>query len=166
MPGPPDRSAGARVTWSAPHEALRERTSFVLQDVARTMRARTEEQLCDVGLSWMSFSLLLVVARVGGLPQQALAARTGVDRSSASAVLADLEYEGYVTRQPSRADARRVQVDITPTGKAILAEAEAAVQRGERDALRGLTARERARLHTLLDRLVRDDRPAFFKRWA
>lgn len=112
------------MTWSAPHAALRERPSFVIRDVARTMRARTEEQLREVGLTWTSFPLLLVVARAGALSQQALA------------------------------------------GRAVLAEAEAGVERGEREALRGLTARERGRLHTLLDRLVRDDRPAFFKRWA
>jgi len=149
---------------AAPHPALRERPAFVIQDVARTMRARVDEQLRESGLTWLTFSLLLVAASVDRLSQQALASKARIDRNRTSATLEDLEYEGFVARIPSPTDRRRVLVQATPAGRGLLAEAIPAIERGELEALRGLTARERARVHTLLERLVRDDRPAFLRR--
>jgi len=149
---------------AAPHPSLRERPAFVVQDVSRTMRARVDEQLQESGLTWLSFSLLLVADSVDRLSQQALASKARIDRNRTSAALVDLEYEGYLARIPSPTDRRRVLVEATPTGRGLLAEALPAVERGELAALRGLTPRERARLHTLLERLVRDDRPAFLRR--
>jgi DNA-binding MarR family transcriptional regulator len=146
-----------------PHSAMRRLTAFVIQDVARTVRARVDEQLSESGLSWVSFSLLLVAAHVDGLNQQTLALKAGVDRNRASAVLEDLEYEGYVTRRAGRHDARRVDVTITAEGRQVVAEGLAAVERGEASAMRGLRRRERERVHALLVRLVRDDSPRVFK---
>jgi len=150
---------------AAPHPALRRRTAFVLFDVARTTRARVDEELGESGLTWLLFSLLLVAGEIDGLSQQALAQRAGADRNRTSAALADLEYEGMVARERSRADGRRTVVDLTPSGRALLAEATPGVERAERAALKGLDRRERERLHSLLDRLVRDDTPAWFKRF-
>jgi DNA-binding MarR family transcriptional regulator len=150
---------------AAPHRLLRERPAFVVQDVAANMRARVEQELRETGLSWVDFALLLVAVHVGGLPQQALASRAGIDRSRTSAALTNLEYEGLVERSQCVEDARRTLVAATEAGGGILAEALEAVDRGERKALHGLSARERARLHSLLDRLVQDDTPPFFRRW-
>jgi DNA-binding MarR family transcriptional regulator len=149
----------------APHSVMRRRPAFVVQDVARTMRARVDEELRESGLSWVSFSLLLVATEVDGLAQQTLATKAGVDRNRTSALLGDLEYEGFVTRRRSRDDARHMSVEITSEGRALVAEALAHVERGEVAAMRGLRARERARLHALLERLVRDDTPPFLKRF-
>ena len=114
------------------------------------------------GVSWLTFSLLLVVARVDGLSQRPsppepasiarlcrLCSRTSSTGSRGSDPLAD----GPPARPRAR-HARRTR----PARRG---------HRGPRAArarsLRGLTARERARLHTLLERLVRDDRPAFLR---
>jgi hypothetical protein len=50
---------------------------------------------------------------------------------------------------------------------ALLGDAEAllAVERGELAAMRGLSKRERQRLHRLLERLVGDDTPPLQKRF-
>ena len=150
---------------ATPHPVMRRLVAFVLQDVARTIRARVDEELSQSGLTWVSFSLLLVAAEVDGLAQQTLAMKAGIDRNRASAVLEDLEYEGYVTRRRSRDDARRVDVAITAEGRRLVAEGLSAVERAELAAMRGLRRRERERVHALLVRLVRDDTPAFFKRF-
>ncbi len=150
---------------SAPHSVMRQLPAFVLQDVARTVRARVDEELSESGLTWVTFSLLLVAAAVDGLNQQTLARKAGVDRNRASAVLEDLEYEGYVTRRRSRMDARRVEVSITTEGRHAVSEGREAVERGELAAMRGLRRRERERVHALLVRLVRDDTPTF-ARWG
>jgi DNA-binding MarR family transcriptional regulator len=151
--------------YAAPHPALRRRLAFVVQDAARNVRAAVDRELREEGLVWWTFALLLVLSEVDGLAQQTLATKAGIDRNRASAVLRDLEYEGYVTRRRSRADARQVGVSITPEGRALVAAGIRAVERGERKALRGFRAREQARLHELLARLVRDDTPAFFRRF-
>jgi DNA-binding MarR family transcriptional regulator len=149
---------------AAPHSALRERPAFAIRDLARTMASCVEEQLRETELTSVDVALLIVAARVDGLSQQALATRAGVDRNTASTALTRLEREGHVSRESSPSDARRVLVAATATGRAALANALAAVERGERHALRALDARQRSQFRELLAQLVRDDTPEFFKR--
>jgi DNA-binding MarR family transcriptional regulator len=150
---------------AAPHPALRARPAFAIRDLARTMASCVEEQLRQTDLTSVEVALLLVAAQVEGLSQQALATRAGVDRNRASTALMRLEREGHVSRRSSASDARRILVAIITTGRAALAHALVAVERGEREALRALDVQQRARFEELLTQLVRDDTPEFFRRW-
>jgi DNA-binding MarR family transcriptional regulator len=76
----------------------------------------------------------------------ALAARTHTHQSSVSVVVARLVGIGLVTRRRSRTDGRRVELALTPAGRARLARAPAAAQERLVAALERLSSRERARL--------------------
>jgi DNA-binding MarR family transcriptional regulator len=149
---------------AAPHAALQERPAFAIQDLARTVRSCVDQQLEGTRLTWVDFALLLVADRVQRLSQQAVASRARVDRNRASVALAELERRGYLSREQSAADARKLEVTLTVPGRAVLAEARAAVERGERHALRPLDDHERAWFEALLARLVTDETPPFFRR--
>jgi DNA-binding MarR family transcriptional regulator len=49
-----------------------------------------------------------------------VAAQLGIDRSGASRLIASAEDRGYVSRRINKADARRVELSITRTGRALL----------------------------------------------
>lgn len=57
-----------------------------------------------------------------------LAARTFTHQSTVSGVVSALLARGLVTRRPARDDARRVDVALTASGRALLAEAPTTVQ--------------------------------------
>jgi DNA-binding MarR family transcriptional regulator len=79
-----------------------------------------------------------------------LAKQTMTDQSSVSAVLARLEEKGLVSRAPSKADARRTIVSITPAGEGILKGAPQTLQERLVFALRQMPAES---LHTMTEDL-------------
>ena len=151
------RRPGDRLTL--PHRRLRERTAFVLQRVAANMRKQVEMELAEAGtgVGWAGFTLLAVLGYLREAPQASVSSRACLDRTSAAQVFADLEADGFVERRQRPDDRRHILVAITPSGRATLEAATAAVERGERAALKGLRAREQARVHALLDRVVPED---------
>ena len=132
-----------------PHAVLRAQSSFVLLRLAARMREAVQEELEELGLRWEPALALLVCRAVDGLSQQALADRTGLDRTTVSQLLADLEEDGYLQRRPSPVDRRRRGVHLTRAGLGLAADAAAALERAERTALRPLRGRERQRLAQL-----------------
>src|SRR4029453_9455083 len=57
-----------------------------------------------------------------------LAERTATHQSSVSVVVRRLVERGLVVRTPSAADKRRIEIDVTPAGRALLAEAPITIQ--------------------------------------
>jgi DNA-binding MarR family transcriptional regulator len=57
-----------------------------------------------------------------------LAARTATDQSSVSVVVSRLVAGGHVKRSPSPVDRRRVELSLTPSGRALLQKAPEAAQ--------------------------------------
>jgi DNA-binding MarR family transcriptional regulator len=121
-----------------------------LAETSGRVRAEVDVELWELGLDWPCRLALVIVRAVGGLPQEALSDRTGIDRSSPSVLVRDLEADGFLERCPHPEDARKVVCRPTRAGSGIEAEAQRAVDAGTRAALRRLTARERLRLEKLL----------------
>ena len=130
--------------------ALSTDLAFLLAETSARVRVEVDNELREVGLDWSCRLALLIVRAVGGLSQEALSDRTGVDRSSLSALLGDLEEEGFIKRGPHPEDARKRICWTTRAGSGIEAEAQRAVDVGTRSALMRLTSRERLRLEELL----------------
>jgi DNA-binding MarR family transcriptional regulator len=127
--------------------------------VAAALRETVDAELREVGLTWADFMVLAVVSALDGPSQEAIHNRVAVDRGSLSRLVRDLEYEGLIERYRGRPDGRRVHCSATPTGVAVASEASRAVDDAARKALRLLHAKERSRLHVLLERaLDRRDR--------
>jgi DNA-binding MarR family transcriptional regulator len=85
-----------------------------------------------------------------------LADRTATHQSSVSVVVGRLVERGFVRRSASRTDRRRVQFELTPAGREILAEAPTTISRELVAALRRLTRVDREKLADLLERWVID----------
>jgi DNA-binding MarR family transcriptional regulator len=79
-----------------------------------------------------------------------------LDPNNCVLLLNDLDESGYVERRRDPADRRRHIVEITPSGLAALEEAERKLETLEDEVLGNLDQGERAQLHELLSKALRD----------
>ena len=73
------------------------------------------------GLAPLALRLLHDIGRAGVESATAIAARDGIRIQSLTRILADLERQNLIARQPDPEDRRRKQIILTPAGKARLA---------------------------------------------
>src|SRR3712207_883885 len=90
--------------------------------LAITRTARRLRQEAGGALSPSQGAALAVIERHGPLTPSELAAREGIQRPTATRVLARLEELGLVARAADPADGRSSLVTVTPAGAALLEE--------------------------------------------
>ena len=100
------------------------------------------------------FAVLAALEEYGSLSQADLGRRLGLDRNDVSTVLARLEAEGRVRREPDAVDPRRNRVTATTAGLRYLSELQDHADVVQRDLLGALNTKERTQLVALLDRVL------------
>jgi DNA-binding MarR family transcriptional regulator len=125
-----------------------------IRKLVRTLRTSASTVERDTGLSSAQLFVLQMLNEAPANSVNDLAARSMTDQSSVSVVVARLEAKRLVTRLPSRADARRTTVSITPAGRMLIEGAPATVQGRLIAALLQLTPETRAQLTTLIETLT------------
>jgi DNA-binding MarR family transcriptional regulator len=88
--------------------------------VAVTRLARRLRQEGQSGLTPSMASALVTVERHGPMTPSELAAAEGVQRPTATRVLASLEAAGMIVREPDPADGRSQRVRVSPAGARVL----------------------------------------------
>ena len=126
------------------------RSGALLDHLARRMRASGETVLTSVGLRPRHLIALTVLRDFGGSTQQALATTLQIDRTNLVGLLNELEADKLIARRRSAADRRRHIVELTPTGREVLAKAEFALAAVEDAVLGSLDAAQRETLYQLL----------------
>jgi DNA-binding MarR family transcriptional regulator len=129
----------------------------LLTRLAKQVYRRSSEEL--LGMHPRLLMALSYVRDHDGRPQQELAEALCMDANNVVLLLNELEDLGYVTRRRDTADRRRHLVELTNKGARALTGAERAQESIEDDVLRGLEPSERATLHALLVRALRDAEP-------
>nr|WP_254626714.1 MarR family transcriptional regulator [Myxococcus sp. CA039A] len=140
-----------------------------IRRIVRLLRvsARASERL--VGISGAQLFVLQQLAEAGPCSINALAERTLTHQSSVSVVVARLLERGLATRRPSAEDGRRVEVALSPLGRALLRETPAMAQARLITGLRRLEPGAREGLAQGLSALVRElglegnEAPLFFE---
>ncbi len=132
-----------------PDEQLR----MIIQRLARRIRAeRAGESISDTQLG-----VLWRLRNDGPTTPGELATAERVSAPSMNRTLNALEASGFVRRDPSDDDARKVRVSLTPSGEHIIAETRRLRRQWFHARLEELTATERAALEAarpVLDRLA------------
>jgi DNA-binding MarR family transcriptional regulator len=124
----------------------------------RLSSTRLHRQLrreAGVALTPSQMSALATIDRLGAVTLGALAEHEGVAPPSITKVLALLEADGFVVREPDPADRRVNYVSATPKGSALVAESRRRKTAWLTGRIRELTADQRQRLADALD--VLDD---------
>ena len=101
--------------------------------------------------------VLALVDGVPGISQDAVVDRTGIDRTTVSHLLRELEDRGYLERVPDPLDRRRARSTVTEVGSRVAAAGEAEADAATRRVLGRISARERRRLDQLLGRALGAD---------
>jgi DNA-binding MarR family transcriptional regulator len=113
------------------------------------------------GLSAVEVNVLRTVVAAGPLRVSELARWQGVDKSTMTPQVRELEERGLLARRPDPHDRRGVLVSATPRGRRVRSRMDAAGAAVFDEILRDWSAADRTALADLLDRLVAelDERP-------
>jgi DNA-binding MarR family transcriptional regulator len=121
--------------------------------ISATRLARRLRQEAHTGLSPSQLSALTAVERHGPLTLGALADHEQVAPPSITRVVAKLEADGFLTRQPDPADRRVTRVVVTPKGRALIRTSRRRKTTWLTTRLDHLDDDQRARLADALDAL-------------
>jgi DNA-binding MarR family transcriptional regulator len=130
----------------------------LLTRLAKQVYRRSSEEL--LGMQLRLLMALSYVRDHDGAPQQELADVLCMDANNVVLLLNELEDLNYVTRRRDPEDRRRHLVELTAQGRRALTSAERAQESIEDEVLQGLQPDERAVLHELLLRALREAEPA------
>jgi DNA-binding MarR family transcriptional regulator len=128
---------------------------WALGTLLRTYLTQMDDVVADLPGGARGFQVLSVVSAADCGNQAAIAERLGLDRTTMTYLLDDLQKHRLVSRRPDPADRRARQVILTKTGAATLARLADHVGRVEANLLSGLSAADAATLRMLLARAAR-----------
>ena len=126
-----------------------DRLILELRAIHRTMNALYEGKG-----SWKR--VLIVLGRTGPITQKALTNRLGIQPGSVSAVLGKMEAMGLITRTPSAADQRTMDLRLTPEGESQAALAADQRAARHREMFACLSSEDKTALLRLLETLNAD----------
>jgi DNA-binding MarR family transcriptional regulator len=125
-----------------------------IRRIVQALRVSTRAAERRLGISGAQLFVLHALSEAPAHSLNELAARTFTHQSSVSTVVERLVKKRYVSRKRSTADARRVVLSLTPSGRALLRSSPDIAQLRLISALRELPPRSRRSLASLLDRVV------------
>src|SRR4249919_1901407 len=147
-------------TGSAPpsvgDEQAIERSMNAVRSIVRALRINTRAIESQMGISLAQLFVLQQLADRPANSLNELAERTATHQSSVSVVVRRLVDNGYVSRTTSAHDKRRIEIDVTPTGRGLLADAPSTIQLQLVTSLRGMSGSDQKKLADLLDRWLHD----------
>lgn len=154
-----DRAADGRTarTRTAPDlGVLPGLIGYQLRLAQRAIFADFADAVGAVGISPGLFGILVVIGENPGLTQQTLANAAQLDRSTVVTVIDKLEDRGLVERRA--ADRRSNGLFLADKGATLLRGLKRKVAQHERRVVQNLSARERAQLVALLQRILPERR--------
>lgn len=137
-----------------PARGLGRRAGFLLVQLGTNEHRRFAERLAALDLHPRHFGMLSHLAVSEGCSQQALGDALGVHRSALVALVDDLEQRGLAQRRRDPHDRRAYALYLTPRGRELLADLERIADDRESELLGALSATERSRLVSLLQRIA------------
>ena len=127
-----------------------------IRRIVRLLRLSSREAEREVGLTGAQLFVIQKLAEAGMLSVNELAERTHTHQSSVSVVAQSLVEKRLVSRSKAAADARRLELSLTPAAKALLRKAPGAAQDRLIDAIKKLPGAARSQLAKSLSRLVEE----------
>ena len=138
-----------------------------LRRIVRVLRESSRDTEQQLGVSGAQLFVLKALSGSRAISLNDLAARTYTHQSTVSMVVKRLVDRGLVSRATSQLDARRVELELTRRGRALLARAPRATQDRLIEGLEKLSRKERLALATALHHWVEamqldNEEPAMF----
>ena len=150
-------------TMSTPYR-LHASLGYQLSLAARIQERRLEEGLRGLGLTRISWCILLAVGNEGLRHPSDIARFVGIDRTATSRALKQMETDGLVQRKAGEDDRRTTSVVMTPHGAGLLGRGTPIAEANNARMEARLSDTERADLDRLL-RKVREGDPVQLDRF-
>ena len=125
-----------------------------IRRLVRHLRLADRAAQSELGISGAQLFVLAELGKTSALSLNDLAARTRTDQSSVSVVVSRLVDAGLVTRERDARDARRLVLNLTKNGRAMLQRAPAVAQEQILDLIERLAPAERKRFGDSFTALV------------
>jgi DNA-binding MarR family transcriptional regulator len=154
---PASRPAGrsARAGGAAdPLHALYSRPGFLIRRAHQIAVSLFIEEMGALGVTPTQSGILFVLSHRSGLDQISVARLLGLDRSTASMVIAKLVKAGWVARAVGSGDRRRRALVLTPAGRRLIDRLAEPLERARARVLSPFTAEEAAQFVALLDKFT------------
>ncbi|MFE3516128.1 MarR family winged helix-turn-helix transcriptional regulator [Streptomyces sp. NPDC059166] len=153
QPTPPGTAdAPCSVTGTPPPSVLGLNT-YLMYATGKAARRRLTDALAAHGLRLWHLTILAMLDEAGRLSKGDLATRLDMNQSDLTRTVTDLDAAGYVECARDASDRRRIEVALTPAGRAALTRLQADVTGTETELLAALDHEERERFTDLLRRV-------------
>ena len=106
-----------------PAQLLDNQLCFALYSASLAMTKLYKPMLDSLGLTYPQYLVMLVLWEHDGLSVSSLGERLSLDSGTLTPLLKRMETAGWLVRQRSSEDERRVQVSLSPTGRQLQAQA-------------------------------------------
>lgn len=137
-----------------------------LRRITQALRLSSSVVQTKLGITGAQLFVLQQLADNPVSSLRELQTRTFTDQSSVSVVVSRLVTAGHVTRKRSKTDARRIELTLTPSGRALLRKAPELAQTKLVEELRAIVARDLKTTAVVLERVARavapDEETAMF----
>jgi len=134
---------------------LHESLGYRLSIASRQQERRLDDGLRDLGLTRITWCVLLAIGNEDLTQPSDIAQFVGIDRTATSRALRQMENDGLIARASGQDDRRTRCVTLTPGGQRVLAEGTPIARANARAMATRLSAEEHQTLKDLLDRLIR-----------
>jgi DNA-binding MarR family transcriptional regulator len=138
-----------------PLEELYRRPGFMIRRMHQIAVSLFIEETGELGVTNRQYGILFVLEHRPGIDQISVANLLGLDRSTTGMVLKKLEEDGLVVRSIEVRDRRRHSLQLTRSGKRLLAQLAEPAQRARARVLAAFTPDEQTLFLQLLDKFTR-----------
>jgi DNA-binding MarR family transcriptional regulator len=120
----------------------KDRLAHIIKDATRGLVRALSARLAEHEVSFGHWTFLRILWEHDGLTQRELSDEAGVAEPSTNAAIKAMEQLGYVTRTRLPDNRKNIYVRLTPKGRALKAKLVPLAEAVNRDAVRGLSARD------------------------
>ncbi|OWU82894.1 transcriptional regulator [Oceanicola sp. 22II-s10i] len=140
-----------------PPYRLHDSLGYRLSIASRQQERRLDDSLRGLGLTRITWCVLLAVGNEGLTQPSDIADFVGIDRTATSRALRQMEAAGLVARDTGDGDRRTRRVQLTAAGTTALTEGTPLARANGAALAARLSDAEHAQLKSLLDKLVQGD---------
>jgi DNA-binding MarR family transcriptional regulator len=135
-----------------PDESIRHRPGNLITRLKQIADYYFAQETARYNVTPVQFGALMVIDANPGIDQIRVANANFIDRTTMSGVISRLHKRKLITRRRHKDDRRAMALEITPSGKSLLAKVEPASARAGARILECFNAQERAMLVELMNR--------------
>ncbi|MGI9024566.1 MAG: MarR family winged helix-turn-helix transcriptional regulator [Burkholderiaceae bacterium] len=156
---PRETAAKAAPLYRVSDFAIDESIGYLIKRVRSTLSAAVEREIADHDVTYDQWGVLLMMLKDRGDTAGMLARTTECDSGSMTRMLDRLEAKGLIVRTRSTDDRRRVELELTPTGKRMAERLVAAIVKVLNRHLDGFSVDELEMFKSFLRRMLANRTP-------